>query len=372
MNVGIILPGFSADESDWAIPVQAMLVGELARQDRVRVLALRYPARRAAYAAFGADVMPLGAGQRVRGLRRLTLWLEALRRLAWLHRRTPFDVLHAMWADECGLVAAWAGRALGVPVIVSIAGGELVGLPEYRYGLQRSAFGRWTVGQALHGADKVIAACAYARGLIARAGYAVPAEKVRTIPLGVDADHFSPACGWQNQAPRHLMHAASLIPVKDQPALLHALARLPGVTLDIAGDGPEHLRLVALAADLGLEDRIRWLGAIPYPAMPDAYRRAALHVFPSRHEGQGMVTLEAAACAIPTVGTAVGLLPDHPALGVAVPVGDDAALAEAIRALLDDPARRVARAGAARETVLAQFTVRHTAARLRELYGELV
>ena len=79
----------------------------------------------------------------------------------------PFDLLHAMWADETGLIAGWAGRRLGIPVVVSILGGELVGLRDIGYGLQRSRFSRWIVGQALSGADRVIVPSSYVRRLAA-------------------------------------------------------------------------------------------------------------------------------------------------------------------------------------------------------------
>jgi hypothetical protein len=99
MNIGILLPGFSAHENDWAIPVQLNLVRELARRADVRVLALRYPHRRGIYSVHGAAVYSLAAGQ-ARGWRRLAVWWYALQLLRRLHRERPFHVLHAMWADE--------------------------------------------------------------------------------------------------------------------------------------------------------------------------------------------------------------------------------------------------------------------------------
>jgi glycosyltransferase involved in cell wall biosynthesis len=84
-----------------------------------------------------------------------------------------------------------------------------------------------------------------------------------------------------------------------------------------------------------------------------------------------MVTLEAAACGLPTVSTAVGLLPDYPALGVAVAVGDDAALANAIHELLADPARLDGLRQAAYQTVQDKLTIQHTAAAFRSLYQRL-
>jgi glycosyltransferase involved in cell wall biosynthesis len=368
VNVGLLLPGFSADENDWAIPVQHTLVRELSPVEDVRVLALRYPHRRDRYRVYGASVYSLGVGQ-VRGGKRLALWWGALRTLRQMHHEKLFDVLHAMWADETGLIAAWAGKWLGVPVVVSIAGGELVGFGDIGYGLQRSAFSRWIVGQALHGADGVIAACNYTQRLISQNGYDVPEGRVRTITLGVDTDLFHPTPELCD--PTRLIHAASLVGVKDQATLLRAVARLPDVTLDIAGEGVERARLVMLAEQLGISHRVNFLGAVTHLEMPTYYRRSALNVLSSRHEGLGMVTLEAAASGLPTVSTAVGLLSDYPELGVAVPVGDEQALADAIRALLDDPERRARLRESARETVMRQFTIQRTVEQLRSLYSEL-
>lgn len=372
MRVGIILPGFSSDESDWAIPVQLNLVREMAKRDEVRVLALRYPHRRDRYAIYGATIYSLGVGQ-IRGLGRLKLWADALLTLRRLHREHSFDVLHAMWADETGLIAAWAGRWLGIPVVVSIAGGELVGFDELGYGLQRSAFSRWIVGQALNGADCVIAACTYARDLITQAGYNIPADKIRTITLGIDADIFTPPNSNQLPTETKLIHAASLVGVKDQATLLRALARLEDhITLDIIGTGPKENHLRNLAEELGITQRVHFLGKVEHLNLPAHYQQAALNILCSRHEGLGMVTLEAAACGIPTVGTAVGLLPDYPDLGVSVPVGDDVALAHAINNLLTDKQKRIELGQSARKLVEEHFTIEETVRQFRALYAELI
>jgi len=368
MNIGVLLPGFSSDENDWAIPVQLNLVREMARRADVRVLALRYPHRRGSYTVHGAKVCSLGAGQ-VRGVRRLALWWEALRALRRRHDEKPFSVLHAMWADETGLIAAWAGRWLGIPAVVSIAGGELVGFNDIAYGLQRSAFSRWIVGQALRGADRVVVSCTYIHHMLEQSSYRIPEHRLRTIPLGVDTSVFRPAESQTDS--RRLVHVASLVGVKDQATLLRALARLEDVTLDIVGTGPEQLRLEALARQMGISERVHFVGGIHHLDLPSYYQRAALNVLSSRHEGLGMVTLEAAACGIPTVSTAVGLLPDYPQMGVTVPVGDDAALANAIRGLLDNQTYRKAFGQSAYEMATTQFTIQQTVSRLIQLYEEL-
>lgn len=85
-----------------------------------------------------------------------------------------------------------------------------------------------------------------------------------------------------------------------------------------------------------------------------------------------MVTLEAAACGIPTVGTAVGLLPDVPSMGVTVPVGDDIALTTAIDALLSNPQQLAGLGQSALETVRRGYTIQHTVEQFRNLYHTLI
>lgn len=369
MKIGILLPGFSSSERDPAIPAQHDLLRLLGEREQVRVLALRYPHHRRPYTVFATSVTPFGAGQ-TRGIGRLALWLRALQTLERLHCERPFDVLHAMWADETGLIAAWAGRRLKVPVVVSLLGGELARLDDIGYGLQRGRFSRWVVGQALAGATRIVAAGPYAARALAGAGYHVPDDSLVIAPLGVDAALFQPAD--KPPDPRRLLYVGSLIPVKDPTTLLHMLTRLPeSITLDIAGDGPEWTRLETLARRLNLHRRARFLGHVERRQMPALYQQAALHVMASRSEALPIAALEAAATGVHTVATAVGALPDYPAIATTVPVGDADVLAATVAALLDRPARRIALGKAAREAVEHQFTVERAVERLRALYRTL-
>lgn len=369
MQIGILIPGFSADEADWAIPVQLNLVREMAQRAAVRVLALRYPHRRDTYTVYGSTVHALGAGQ-VRGLGRLRLWWDALHTLRRLHQEQPFTLLHAMWADETGLLAAWAGKLLGIPVVVSLAGGELVGFEDIHYGLQRGRFSRWIVGQAFSGAQGIVAPCRYTKSLIAQASYQVPDAHISMISLGVDLRVFQPS--ELPKRPRHLVHVASLVGVKAQATLLRAVALLDDVTLDLVGEGPERAALEKLTHGLDIVDRVKFVGAVGHLDLPPYYQRAALNVLCSRHEGLGMVTLEAAACGTPTISTAVGLLPDWPQMGEVVPVGDEQALANAIRGLLDNHERLASLSASAYQTALENFSIEHTVEQFLKLYQMLV
>jgi glycosyltransferase involved in cell wall biosynthesis len=353
MNIGILIPGFSAHEDDWAIPVQQHLARELAAADHVRIIALRYPPSQQPYQVYNAHVYPVGAGSSARGSARFRLWASAFRLIWRLHRDTPFDVLHAMWADETGLIAGWAGRWLGV-----------IG-----YGLQLSRFSHWIVGQALTHADTVIVASSYTRRLLHTAGYRVPDSRLVTGTLGVDPALFSPAAAPAD--PRRLINVASLVPVKDQAALLRATALVPEVTLDMVGTGSLRQPLTALAEQLGIAERVHWHGAVPHLQLPALYRQAGIAILTSRHEILAMSMLEAAACGLPVITTNVGTIPDHPEIGLTVPIGDPAALADAIRALLHDPPRLRALRETARAAAVRDFSIGGTAEHLRALYRQL-
>lgn len=371
MKIGFLLPGFSARSDDWAIPVQQNLAREIAKSHELRIIPMRYPATKTPYSLDGAAVYPIGGGSYTRGIKRLTLWLETLRKVEELHRVQPFDVLHAMWADETGLVAAWAGRRLKIPVVVSVLGGELVGMPELGYGLQRSQFSRWVVGRALKGANRVIVPSHYVRQLLSKSGYRIRAEKIVPITLGVDAERFTPLDTPGN--PRRLIHVASLIPIKDQVTLLKAVALLDSsVTLEVIGDGTERERLERLAGELGVQERVRFAGAVAHPDLPRYYQQAGLNVLSSRHETIAMTTLEAAACGVPTVSTDVGIVPDYPELGFIVPVGDAIEMATAIQELINDPKQYEALRKSARALAQNKLSIQTATSRLSALYGALV
>lgn len=363
MNVGLLIPGFSDGEQDWCIPVYLNLVRMLARKNAVRVFTLRYPPRRDRYAVFGAQVFSMGGHWSTWGVRRWNLLMRTVAAIVRQHRRQPFHVLHAIWADETGFAACIAGKLIGVPVLVSVAGGELVALPGY--GLQAGRVSRWLVAQALIRADGVTAPCQYAADLIRQAG--LSPHRLVIVPLGVDTQLFHPSDSVQ--APNRLLAVGSLTTVKRHDHLLDVLARLPGVALDIVGDGPQLSALQARARSHGIADRVTFHGAVSHDALPHVYQQATLHILTSWHEAFGMVVIEAAACGIPSVGYALGVLPELP--GVAVVPGDKDALAVAIRDLFADSNKRITMGESARRLVEAHYSLDTMMKGMEDTYAQL-
>jgi glycosyltransferase involved in cell wall biosynthesis len=160
------------------------------------------------------------------------------------------------------------------------------------------------------------------------------------------------------------------------PAALRVFGRLaadrPDLELELVGDGRLRAGLEATVAKGAMAGRIRFAGYVPREAMPARYRSATVLVVTSRHEGQSMVAVEAAASGLPVVGTRVGVLPDLGDGALTVPVGDEAALADALAAVLDDPARAARMSAAGRAIAVGRFDSERTTADLLEAYAGLV
>lgn len=368
MKIALITPGFSASKDDWCIPALLNLVGGLAKEHQVTVFTLRYPYKRAVYSVAGATVHALGGGT-VRGLGRGPLLWKVIRLVISLG---PFDLIHGCWADESGAVATWTARQMGVPVVVSLLGGELVNLPDISYGGQRSLIGRTLTRYSLRHADCVTVGSRY---LAEIASKFVGAEKIVERPLGVDSTLFRSESRLQNDSLR-LVHVGSLIGVKDQSTLILALARVvvevPSVELHIAGSGPLREKLAQMASGLGVADHLHFCGEVAHDRLPALYAAADLFVMSSRYESQCMTLLEAVACGCPAVGTDVGLFPQLLPPTNVTPVGDAEALANAIIAMLQSPEQRRALARELQTTVQEHYTLEHTLTKWNDTYRHLI
>jgi len=370
MKIGLVTPGgFDRSGRERVVPALLWLVERLARRHDVHVYTLYQYPHPDEYPLLGATVHNVGrSGGPFSTLR---LIQRALRLLKNEHGRERFDVLHGMWASESGLIAATAGRWFGIPSVISLLGGELTALPDIGYGAQLRWKSRLVVHLTLRRAGIVTTPSEFMRRSVLR-----QRPDVRRIPLGVDTRLFSPPPQPPPGPPWRLLHVADLNRVKDQPMVLRALKRIresePAVHLGVIGQDTLNGEIQRLAHDLGLDDTVTFHGFQPSDVVARALESAHLLLHSSRHEAGQMVTLEAAACAVPTVGTAVGHVDDlAPEAAVAVPVGDDGAMAWAALALLHDDASRRALG----ERALA-FARAHdadwTAARFENLYVEAI
>jgi glycosyltransferase involved in cell wall biosynthesis len=195
-------------------------------------------------------------------------------------------------------------------------------------------------------------------------------ESFEIVHYGISSrDHVEPYAG---DEPR-LLCIGRLIPIKGHLVLLRAVAqaraRVPGLTLDVAGRGPLEPALKEFVRELGLEDVVRFLGFVA--PVQSAIEEAAAVVVPSLGEGFGMVALEAMERARPVIASAVGGLPEivaHGETGLVVPPGDAPALAEAIAELAVNLEHAAEMGRAGRDRALSEFPPERCVERIEELY----
>jgi type III pantothenate kinase len=277
---------------------------------------------------------------------------------AW--RRERPDVVHAhFWMS--GYAALRASRAIGVPVVHTFHAlgvvkrryqGEKDTSPAERFGIERDLVRR---------ADEIIATCTDEVFELVRLGAQHP--KLTVVPCGVDLGLFGPDGPREQRAPgvRRLVCVGRLVERKGIGNVIEALAALPRTELVIAGGPPadalaedrEAERLRRITAEHGVEDRVVLRGRLERAELPALLRSADVVVCAPWYEPFGIVPLEAMACGVPVVASAIGGMIDtvvDGVTGVHVPPRDPERLAAVLGPLLDDPARRAAygRAGVRR------------------------
>jgi rhamnosyl/mannosyltransferase len=213
--------------------------------------------------------------------------------------------------------------------------------------------------------------------------------RVEVHPYGVDLSRFRPgsepmlraALGAEANTPL-LLFVAALDPAhhfKGFPVLIDALRELRHATwrLVVVGDGPSRSQHVELVRAAGLRERVQFAGDVSDEELPRYYRAADVHLFPSTAaaEAFGLVCLEAAASATPTIASAlpgVRRVVLDGETGLHVPPRDAAHLSTAIRRMLDNPDLRARLGAAARTRAETEFDWNTRVAELEACYFSLI
>ncbi len=306
--------------------------------------------------------------------------------LRWIERHDRPDVIHGnYWLS--GVVGHGLKHDLSVPFVstfhtlarVKAEGGDPE--PEWRDRAE---------AEIIHCADAICVSCVEEEQQFRRL-YGDPDGRIEIIAPGVEHAFFAPgdrlgarqALGMEPQVPV-LLFVGRIQPLKAPDVAIRAVAELDrlghgdarlvvvGGASGAEGDA-ETARAHALVDELGLHDRVDFVPPQPHHILSTYYRAADLALVPSRSESFGLVALEAAACGVPVVASAVGgllSLVDDGVTGRLVGGRDPADYAVAVASLLDDPQRR-ARMGAAAVDRARSYTWSFAAARLRRLYADL-
>jgi len=301
-------------------------------------------------------------------------------------RRVPLDDIRLRsdvdplaFGEVCAYLVRVGPRILHTHLVHSDVYGQLAGslarIPlrlSTKHGFNEFREGRWfgvadrSVGSLTH--VHIAISKGLAHYLAETEGF--DEESFEIVHYGIAAS--GSAAAYDGDTPR-LLCIGRLIPIKGHLVLLRALARararVPEVTLEIAGRGPLGPALQAYAAELGIADAVRFLGFVS--DVERAIEESAIVVVPSIGEGFGMVALEAMERARPVLASSVGGLPEivgDGETGLVVPPADAEALAEAIVALAGDLPKAAAMGAAGRERALTEFTPERCVSRIEALY----
>ncbi len=267
---------------------------------------------------------------------------------AWSYWRP--DVVHAHFWMSGRASLATAG-ALGVPVVQTF---HALGIVKRRHQGKKDTSPPERLAQEeeiILGADRIVATCSDEVFELLRLG--ADPRRISVVPCGVDLDLFRPD-GPVEERPANmhrLVVVSRLVERKGVGNVISALPKLPQTELIVAGgpdasglkDDVEARRFLSLARSFGVEDRVRLRGRLDRESVPALMRSADIVVCVPWYEPFGIVPLEAMACGVPVVVSAVGGLVDSVVDGVTglhVPPRRPDRLAGALRSLLAGPERR--------------------------------
>ncbi|MFI5890100.1 glycosyltransferase [Actinoplanes sp. NPDC051513] len=303
-------------------------------------------------------------------------WLAADWRDTW----KP-DVAHAhFWMS--GLATVTASRELGVPALQTYHAlgsvkrrhqGAADTSPAQRIGYERA------LGRAV---DRVVVQCQDEVAELVRIG--VPRDRMALVPSGVNTGRFRPEGPAVPRRPgmARILTVARLVERKGIEDLIRALPTVPHAEVVVVGGPPDGditadpyaCKLGALARRCGVADRVRLAGAVSAHEMPSWYRSADLLAATPWYEPFGLTVLEAMACGVPVVASAVGGLVDTVVDGITgdlVAPRDPAGLARTLRRLLADETRRISYGAAAQDRAVHSYSWPRIAGRLASVYSSV-
>lgn len=288
------------------------------------------------------------------------LWLPfgGTIRALQLHKEKPYDVFWSMmvtYATYAAYSANWFLKK-NVPIVVTLQEGDSDAYLRTKwFGIIHTS---WK--SMLKRARLVTVISSY----LATRAKALGAKRIVLVPNGVDLKRFSDIDARAArkkmglaQSDQVIVTTSRLVEKNGVDLVIRAIVTIPHALFIIAGDGPLRGSLEALAKTCGVEDRVRFLGSVPYDEVHNIVAAGDVFVRASRSEGFGNSFIEAMAVGTPVVGTNIGGIPDfltdairHPTdgTGLMVPPEDVPALAHALNRLLTDTSLRTALSNRAR------------------------
>lgn len=246
-----------------------------------------------------------------------------------------FDVIHTYFSYPDGFAAVLIGKCLKKPVVI------IEGM-SYFTSMMESPFCKPQIVFAIANSKKVICEThAQKKKLTSYKG--IKDEKIAVVQKGVNLKRFKLSLRPPNQFPKRILFVGLLIPRKGIIQLINAVSRVIdmgyNLILDVIGEGELAQQVKEKVRILGLEKQVTLLGAKPNEEVAKYMQNCDLFVLPSFAESFGVVLIEAMACGKPVVTTYCGGPEDivTKETGILIQPGDENALVEAIKYVLDNP-----------------------------------
>jgi glycosyltransferase involved in cell wall biosynthesis len=282
------------------------------------------------------------------------------------------DVMNTWFAIPSGIPGAAIARKHKVPHLLTVIGGDIYD-PSKWYSPHRFFPAGLAVKRVLQQADAHVAISTDIAGRTRDYfGFDKPIE---VIPLGIAEPELVPATRsdlGMDDSNKYIVAVGRLVRRKDYPTLLRAVRDLDrdDTHLMLLGDGPERDNLAALAAELGIGDRVHLKGFVSDELKYQILSNSDVFTLASLHEGFGVVYLEAMYCGLPVIaadeGGQVDLLQDGET-GRLVPIGDKDAMARSLREILENE-EIAGRMGNYNQQRFQEFSVANLARRYEEKF----
>ncbi|MBW4981168.1 glycosyltransferase family 4 protein [Mameliella sp. CS4] len=270
------------------------------------------------------------------------------------------DHLHNHIAKASCTVAMLASDLSGIPYSFTIHGPDIFFEPHH-----------WRIDEKAARATFVACISEYCRSQLMCFADQAHWDRFHIVHCGVDPDRYTPAP--HRGEDTHLLFVGRLAGVKGVPILIEALRGLapdtPNLRLTIIGDGPDRAALESQAQGLP----ITFTGYQSQSEVAETLATADLFVLPSFAEGVPVVLMEAMASYVPVITTRIAGVPELVAQGTSgllVAPGDASGLRDAIKALADDPARRLRMGAEGRAKVETEFNITREAGWLSALFRD--
>ena len=292
-----------------------------------------------------------------------------------------YDIVHD---NQCITDGIFKIRQMGIPLVTTIHHPITIDR-ELALKASNSAYKSWGIRRWYSFADTQIKVARRLSHFITDSehslqeivsSFGLPRERFKIIYCGVDADVFREQPGLQRPGNRILVINSGDTPLKGLKYLLEAVAELRKtrvVELTIVGEPLVNGYTEGLIESLCLGDCTQYTGKIDTNSLVRQYSSATMLVVPSIYEGFGLPAAEAMACGTPVISTTAGALPEVVGdAGILAPPGDTGALVAAIKALLDDEARRKELGAMGVERVKRLFNWDKAAGQTADYYREAI